>query len=119
MKVITRKEMLRMPKGTVYSYYEPHFFRELEIKADDPENYDNDWLFDSIVGAVKNNGSGDFSDKCTLMKAGESVEVDFENTSRDGMFEDEQLYAVYEKEDVEKLIARLQQTLRLTKDGLT
>jgi len=27
------------------------------------------------------------------------------------MFEDEQLYAVYEKEDVEKLIARLQQTL--------
>jgi len=45
------------------------------------------------------------------MKARESVEVDFENTSRDGMFEDEQLYAVYEKEDVEKLIARLQQTL--------
>lgn len=101
-----------MPKGTVYSYYEPCFFRELEIKADAPQNYDNDWLFDSLVGAVKSSGSGDFEEKCTKMELGESVEVDFEYTGRDGMFEDKQLYAVYEKADVEKMITRLQKALQ-------
>lgn len=111
MKIITRAEMLKMPKGTVYSYYEPCCFRELEIKADEPGNYENDWLFDSLIGAVKNDSSGDYSEKCTLMEAGDSQEVDFEYTGRDGLFEDEQLYAVYEKEDVEALIKRLQKTL--------
>lgn len=103
--------MLKMPKGTVFSYYEPCCFRELEIKADDPGNYENDWLFDSLIGAVHNDNSEEFIENCTRMEKGESMPVDFEYTSRDGLFEDEQLYAVYEKEDVEKLIKRLQETL--------
>ena len=41
------------------------------------------------------------------MESGESMPVDFEVTSREGLFEEEQLFAVYEKEDVEKLIKRL------------
>lgn len=100
-----------MPAGTVYSYYEPCSFRELEIKADEPGNYDNDWLFDSVIGAVANDSSGDFSEKCQRMENGESMPLDFEYTGRDGLFEDEQLFAVYEKEDVEALIKRLQKTL--------
>ena len=100
-----------MPRGTVYSYYEPHVFRELEIKADDSGNYENDWLFDSLVGAVKSDSSENFSQTCESMETGKSAEVDFNYTGRDGLFEDEQLYAVYEKEDVEKLIVRLKEAL--------
>ena len=43
MRIITRKQMLNMPAGTVYSYYEPCVFRELEIKADDEGNYEKDY----------------------------------------------------------------------------
>jgi len=100
-----------MPQGTVYSDYEPCVFSELYIKADDAGNYENDWLYDELIGAIKSTGSDDFFSKCEEMEAGKSVDVDFESTGRDGLFDDKKLYAIYEKEDVEKLIRRLQQTL--------
>jgi hypothetical protein len=111
MKIITRAEMLKMPVGTVYSRYEPCVFSELYVKADDAGNYENDWLYDALIGAVKTNSSEEFIEKCELMEKGESHDVDFESTGRDGLFDDEQLYAIYEKVDVEKLIARLQLAL--------
>jgi len=96
-----------MPAGTLYSEYEPCFFRGLYIKADNPGNYENDWLYDDLIGAVKCSSTDDFLDKCEQMEQGASVEADFENTGRDGMFDDEQLYGIYEKDDVKKLIERL------------
>jgi hypothetical protein len=111
MKIITRKELLKMPQGTVYSNYEPCVFSELYIKVDDDGNYKNDWLYDGLIGAIKSTGSDDFFARCEEMEAGKSVDVDFEYTGRDGLFDDKKLYAIYEKQDIEKLIKRLQQTL--------
>lgn len=96
-----------MPAGTIYSEYKPCVFHGLYIKADNPGNYENDWLYDDLIGAVKCNSSEDCSGKCEQMENGASIEVDFENTCRDGMFDDKQLYAIYEKDDVKKLIERL------------
>lgn len=111
MKIITRKQFMDMPIGTVWSYYEPCIFNELNIKASDKREWETDFLLDPIIGQIENTGSDDFFEKCERMEKGESMPTDFENTSREGLFEDEQLFAIYEKEDVKKLIERLQKTL--------
>lgn len=102
---------MQMPSGTVFSYYEPCIFRGLHIKDSAPEKGYPDFSMSDLIGAVENNSSGDFVDKCDDMERGESKSVDFEYSGREGLFDDKLLYAVYEKADVEKLIQRLQGTL--------
>ena len=97
---------MKMPSGTVFSYYEPCIFTQLMIKADDG-GWGNDFLIDNLIGAVENESSGDFSEKCGRMERGESLPVDFDFTGREGLFDDDQLFAIYEEEDKKKLIKRL------------
>jgi hypothetical protein len=111
MKIIKRKEFINMPCGTVFSYYKPCMFNELMIKASDSSSWGNDFLYDDIIGPIEADSSDDFLDKCENMENGVSLPVDFENTKREGLFDDKQLFAVYEKEDVKKLIERLEKTL--------
>jgi len=107
MRILTRKQFMDTPIGTVFSYYEPICFSGLMIKQSDLLGWETDFLYDNIIGALDSESSEDYYDKCKKMEAGESMLVDFEVTSREGLFEEEQLFAVYEKEDVEKLIKRL------------
>ncbi len=112
MRIVTRREFMKLPIGTIFSYYEPMCFRDLAIKASDlKEGWTVDFLYDDIIGQIDNSGSDDFFEKCERMEKGESMPMDFEQTGREGLFEDKQLFAVYEREDVEKLIRRLQKTL--------
>jgi len=102
---------VELPAGTVFSYYEPCFFRELNIKDSSPNEDSPDFSCSDLIGAVENDGSEDFTGKCDAMERGESVPVDFESSGREGLFDDSLLYAVYETQDVEKLIQRLKETL--------
>ena len=112
MKIVSRKEFMKLPLGTVFSYYEPCVFHDLNVKASDlKEGWEVDFLYDEIIGAIDSHSSEDRSDKCEAMERGESVPMDFESTGREGLFDEERLYAIYEKEDVEKLIDRLKMTL--------
>lgn len=111
MKIITRKELMNMPGDTLFSYYVPCVFTELCVKTGEVNQYLSDFLVDNLIGALECNGSDDFIEKCEEMENGKSVELDFEFTGREGLFEDKQLFAIYEKKDVEKLIERLQKTL--------
>lgn len=103
---------MEMPAGTVFSYYEPCVFRDLNIKASAPEAGYPDFGVSYLVGAIDSGGSSDFSGKCELMEKGQSVPMDFDSSQREGLFEDEQLFAVYEVEDVKKLITRLENALK-------
>lgn len=111
MKILNRKQFLETPKETVWSYYEPSVFHDLNIKTSDKKDLDFDFYYDDIVGAIEAGSSEDFSDACDKMEQGESVAMDFECTQREGLFDEKQLFAVYEKEDVEMLIQRLQKSL--------
>lgn len=112
MKILTRKQFMEIPAGTVFSYYSPCIFRDLNIKDSSPKKGYPDFLMSGLVGAVDCTGSDDFSVKCEMMENGESCPVDFNFSGREGLFDDELIYAIYEKEDIEKLIKRLQETLR-------
>lgn len=108
---------MEMPSGVVWSYYKPCVFHGLYVKDSDSVLVDPspDFSVSDLIGAVENDSSGDFMEKCERMERGESLPVDFEYSSREGMFDDKQLFAVYEREDVEKLIDRLTKTLKENK----
>lgn len=105
MKIVNRTQFLALPAQTLFSKYEPCCFGELEIKSD---SLRNDWLTQDIAGAIANNGSEDFASKLFDAEInGTSLPMDFDCLGRDGCFDEGQLFAVWEKADVEALIGRL------------
>lgn len=109
MRIITRREFMEMPAGTVFSYYQPCIFTDLHIKDSGKDEWSPDFLTSSLIGAIDCQNSDEFIAKCDQMEKGASVEVDFESTGREGRFDDELKYAIYEPVDVQKLINRLQE----------
>ena len=116
MKILTRDQFIKMPSGTLWSYYSPCVFRELNIKDSGNEECTPDFVMSQLIGAVDVQSGDEFIEKCELMEKGKSVSVDFKSTGREGLFDDKQLYAVYEDHDVTQLIDRLRLTLEKTPD---
>jgi hypothetical protein len=111
MKIVSREQFMKLPAGTLFSYYAPCYFRDLAIKDSSPDEWGTDFIKSDLIGEVDSEGSDDFQEKCERMEKGESFPADYEITGREGLFDDKQLYAIYEKADVEKLIERLKNTL--------
>lgn len=109
MKIIDRKEFLRLPSGILFSEYEPCAFYGLRIKHDSVGS--NDYIEESLIGNIYCDSSNDFVDKLDFAKKNKtSLKLDFlENGSRNGCYENNQLYAVYEKQDLVDLIDTLKQ----------
>lgn len=106
MKIVDRKTFLALPAETLFSKYEPCVFGDLCIKGDSIGS--NDFAYQQIADAVAAHDSGEFANKLFDAQAsGESVAMDFDCQGRDGLFDDDQLFAVWEPADVAALIARL------------
>ena len=111
MKILDRKRFLLTPKETLFSYYSNADFTGLNIKTSDVNDMDSAFTFDCLVGAVENDSTGDFFDKCESMVGGGSMSMDFNYTGREGMLNNKQMFAVYEKGDVVALIGRLKKVI--------
>jgi hypothetical protein len=108
MKIVTREKFLKMPEGTLYSKYEPCVFGELCIKG---ESWEVDFLYQDIVSSVECSGSDEFFGILdTAEETGCSFDMDLDCQGRDGLYDMEQLFAVWETKDVVQLISRLQAT---------
>jgi hypothetical protein len=106
MKIVNREQFLQMPPNTVFSKYKPCILSDLRIKG---ESWGNDFLCQDIENAVECDNLNDFEVKLIVAEeSGASVSFDFNCESRDGMFDDDQLFAVWESADVQALIERLQ-----------
>lgn len=111
MKIVNFETFRKLPPGTIYCKYEPQVFRELEVK-DETLDY-GDFLCACLTGWVDSNGSDDTTEILyEAEKTGESFDLEVDCYGRDGMFEEDQLFAVYEKKDVEQLIQALQKSLK-------
>lgn len=110
MRIVTRKEFLMMPSGTLFMKYEPQIFGELKIKE---ESYENDFNYVSLDN-IKTISDVDESRILSEMESDSSLSygVDFYTASRDGLFEEDQLFAVYEQDDLLALISRLKECSR-------
>ena len=111
MKILTRKDFLKTPRNTLFSYYEPCCFRELCVKTSDNKDWENDFIYFSLIAEFNKQNSEEFDKICERMEKGQSVPQSFEETSREGLFDDEQLFLVYEKEDIKGLIGTLQEII--------
>jgi hypothetical protein len=109
MKIVNREEFLKLPSGTLFSKYQPCYFDDITIKGD---TWTNDFLIQNIADGIESEGSDDFFVKLTdAEKNGTELKMDFDCYGRDGMFDEERLFAVWSKDDVKALIKKLQESL--------
>lgn len=110
MRTVDRATFLQLPAGTVFAKYEPQVLDEVCIREDtvhgdfvvqhlDPwfEGYDDSLAYHDVLEAMRLGAT--------------SPPVDYEYCGRDGLFDDDQMFAVWDKADVMALIARLQKAL--------
>lgn len=110
MKIVNLKSFRALPSGTLFLKYEPCVFGELQVKGD---TWEYDFLCGEMAAPIDANSSDDYGNKLDdAMENGTSVALDFDCYGRDGCFDDNQLFAVYEKEDMEKLISKLQECMK-------
>ncbi len=115
MKIVDRVTFLALPADTLFSKYTPCSMDELMIKGDSL-TYD-DFLCQQIADAIKHNAYGFSATLVDSRHNGTSISMDFDCQSRDGCFDADQLFAVWERADVAALIARLQRTLDTPTEG--
>jgi len=110
MNILNREKFLALPPGVLFCKYEPCVFGPLCIK--DTNCDENDFFYLDIANAVDVNSTEDFLDQMTEAKdKGVSVRTNFDCVSRDGLFDNDQLFAVWESEDVLGLIKKLMASL--------
>jgi hypothetical protein len=99
---------LQLPKGTVYSLFQPEVFHGLYIKTSEVGTYTNDWDLVPLIDGFIENPDSDNVDSINYDNFG----FDLDCTVRDGSYEDEQLFAIYGKNDILKLIEKLTDSLK-------
>jgi hypothetical protein len=107
MKLVNRIEFLKLPNGILYSFYESlGDLQGLFMKIDSREH---DWIYNDLTNNVDCNDSGEFADIMLDIEQNkrESFKLDLDCGLRDGFFEDNQLFVVYELDDVEKLLTKI------------
>lgn len=109
MKIVDLKTFLSLPEGTVAAKYEPCVFGDLFAKG---ETWEVSFILTHITNGIDSVDSHDYFLRLNDSHlTGSSVNMSFEESMLDSCFEDGQLFAVWEKEDVEGLIAKLQECL--------
>lgn len=112
LRIVKRIDFVKLPAETLFSEYAPCFFGPLMIKGDTLEG-NNDWCEQQIADAISAHDSGEWADKLfRAQETGESIGMDFDCQGRNGFFDpDDRLYAVWERQDVQHLVNRLQRCL--------
>lgn len=105
MRILNLEQFRALPEYTFFSKYAPCVFGPLEIKGD---TWSVDFLCQDIASAVEYEDTGEFFDKLEASRVtGSSIAVDLDGWYRDGLFDKDQLFAVWEAEDIAKLVTCL------------
>lgn len=97
MRIVKRQELMAMPAGTVYSLGEPMAFSGLYVKGD---TMGSDFAMCSLLDDFGEDDT-DVLEVVDKLRRGEDVPLQFGKMyGREGMFDDEQKYAVWSSDDV-------------------
>ena len=113
MKIVDRQTFLQMPAGTIYAKVSmgAYDFEAVEIKSNTVSGVD--WYSQRLVGDfVGDKDSNDWLDSVEAMHNSEERAVDLDIECRDGLFDRDQLFAVFDKTDAEALLARIAAALQ-------
>jgi len=111
MKIVNRKEFLSMPKYTVYmkKFDDICGFGDIEVKTSAPEDqWGNDFVVDYMCVFMKE----PFNDVMAFPELGDEFRFEENQNTRDGLFENEQLFAVFDNEDIQQVIDKLKRCLK-------
>lgn len=105
MKIVNRKTFLGMPAGTIYCKYDPQILGDLMMKGVTTRLFNTkssgDFNCLHLTKEVKCHLGPDISDILEhAEKNGSSFGLDFECYGRDDMLDSDQLFAVWERNDM-------------------
>lgn len=110
MKVYRREAFMRLPAGAIYAKGKPWAFGELcrleeTLRRDDGRPFD--FIYTPLVDIDMGEGSHEhFQRLDDMLENGVSYPLNTE-TTRDGCFDDEELFLVYEPADIDRLVMLL------------
>lgn len=111
MRIVDRATFLALPAGTVYAKYQPQICESISIKQSCVG--DNDWTYTPLdtISFIDSEDDGDLSDKLDGMEAGDEVKTEMYISYRDGLFNKNDRFMIYDQTDTKNLIELLTQTL--------
>lgn len=110
MRIVNLEEFRSLPEMTVFRKYEPCVCGDLQFKG---ETLEHDFIAMSVE-MPQNNGSDQLFDRLDEMKeTGCSYPVEVDGWGRDGLFEKDQLFMVYDKADLEAIRKLLDQAIEV------
>ncbi len=108
MKIVTFAEFIKLPSGTLFMDYEPCLFGEISIKEETLESNNDFWRNDLTTDTDTDNPEEMYKVLEDSRENGASFKLDVEIMGRNAMYDDKQLFAVYEQKDLDDLISALQ-----------
>lgn len=107
MNIVNCKKFLQLPPYTLFAKYEPSIFGELCVKGDSNEV---DFWYTSIADSISE-GSSFIETMDEAVTHGVNVPINLGFCVRDGLFDEDQLFAVYNSQDVAAIINLLKKCL--------
>lgn len=112
MKIVTRAQLMALPSMTVFTLYSPVIVDGLFVKTSEPDSGVDFVEVDLQCGVALRNGR-EYDTPHYDMVNGVSIPYEpLETTCRNGLFDHDQLYKIFEKSDVETLIALLTECVK-------
>ena len=103
MKIYRRKDFLELPEGTIYAKGKPWFFSYLSVKG---KTLSNDWSQLSPMWIEAYDDGEQWRRLDDMLENGASYPMQT-SYGRDGCFDDDDLFLVPERDDLEKLRAMI------------
>jgi hypothetical protein len=113
MKIYRRDEFLKLPAGTIFAKGKPQYFESLSVKAD---SLPNDFVYRQLVWFESHGDTGDEFDLGLRFDAMVEIGASFpmeQSYGRDGCFDNDDLFLVYERADLLELRGVLDEALLL------
>ena len=118
MRIVTRKELMEMPDGTIYHECKPAYFnpmcvmRGLSISPQDRSCVD--W-YETVIPSLPCDNEADWFFE--MWDNGKSVPIDLDGYGREALFDNKLRYAVWEKADLLGLADIVAKAIAVAKDS--
>lgn len=100
MRIVDRKTFLTLPEGTVFAKGMPYAFGGLTFKHESTGH--NDW-FELEPNCIEANDTGELFERFEkMLNGGESFPM-VEAVVRDGLYDDDAIFLVFERDDLARL----------------
>ncbi len=118
MRIVNLEEFRKLPAGILFCKYSPCVFGSLQLKGDTlPIDFTCCNLIASVYFEKSSNEMFDTLDRAE--KTGESFMLEVDCFGRDGLFEEDELFGIYEPFDIRQLLNVLEESLVITSKDLT